>query len=131
MDSKQKGENTEIQGVLTIMSEILACAILDEDSGMPLYTHFIDKELEKTPYLIEHKIKTREIAMIHELGIDLNLVFTLLARKDTPELREMLKRFRDRVEKTYPQGMQIGTGNWADYVILEGMFKSIFIDREE
>ena len=113
------------------MSEILACAILDEDSGMPLYSHFIDKELEKTPYLIEHKIKTREIAAIYELGIDLNLVFSLLATKETPELRELLKRFRDRVEKTYPQGIQVGSGNWADYVILEGMVKSIFIDGEK
>ncbi len=113
------------------MSEILACMILDEDTGKPLYSHFIDKELQKTPSLIPQKLQARELVMIHELGIDLNLVFSLLARQDTLELRELLRKFRDRVEKTYPQGMKEGSGNWADYVILEGMVKSIFIDRTE
>ncbi|MFW9919916.1 MAG: hypothetical protein ACFFED_09970 [Candidatus Thorarchaeota archaeon] len=94
-------------------------------------SYFIDSELKKNPSLIPKKLQTRELVMIHELGIDLNLVFSLLVRAESPELREMLKKFRDRVEKTYPQGMKAGSGNWADYVILEGMVKSIFIDQDE
>ena len=105
--------------------------ILDEDTGRPLYSHFIDNELKKNPSLIPQKIQARELVMIHELGVELNLVFSLLATEDDPELRTLLKRFRDRVEKTYPQGMKERTGNWAEFVILEGMVKSIFIDREE
>ena len=113
------------------MSKIRACMILDEDTGKPLFSHFIDNELKKNPSLIPHKLQARELVMIHELGVDLNLVFSLLATEDNPELRTLLRKFRDRVEKTYPQGMKEGTGNWADFVILEGMVTSIFIDQEE
>ncbi|MFW9909686.1 MAG: hypothetical protein ACFFEF_14030 [Candidatus Thorarchaeota archaeon] len=113
------------------MSEILAVMVIDEDTQRPLYTHFMDKALQKNPRVIPQKLQAREIVMIHELGVNLNLVFSLLVREDAPRHREMLKEFRERVEKTYLQGMKEGSGNWADYVILEGMVKSIFIDQEE
>lgn len=113
------------------MSDILAILILDEDTGKPLYSHFLDAELKRNPSLIPQKLRAREIVMIHELGINLNLVFSLLAEKDLPALKERLKLFRDRVEKTYPKGMREGSGNWADHVILENMVRSIFIDQQE
>jgi hypothetical protein len=128
-DRKKQNECHSISNLSTMMN-ILACLILDEDTGRPLYTHFIDRDLKKNPSVIPQKLRSEEFIMIHEMGIQLNLVFSLLVHCDEPELHVLLKKFRDRVETTYPEGMNEGTGNFADYVILEEIVRSIFIDRE-
>jgi hypothetical protein len=114
------------------MSDILACMIMEEDTGRPLYTHFIDKELERNPSSIAQKIRSRETTMIHEMSTSgLNLVFSLLVLRDEPELRQVLKQFRTKVERVYHDGMKAGGGTFADYLILQDIVASTFIERED
>ncbi len=115
---------------MNIMTRILACMVMDEDTGRPMYTHFFDKDLQKNPTIIPQKIRAKEIYMINELGIQLNLVFSVLADSNDPILHERLKEFRDRIERTYPEGMKQGQGTFGDFVILEEIIRSVFVDRD-
>ncbi|MHA2142029.1 MAG: hypothetical protein ACXADC_08280 [Candidatus Thorarchaeota archaeon] len=106
------------------MSNILACLVLETDTGIPLYSHFFDKELNGNPNLVPQKIRSGEIKMMHEMGK--HTVFSALVTNETPEVRPLLQRFRDRVEDVYKDGLKRGEGNFADFVILDNIAKEIF-----
>jgi hypothetical protein len=106
------------------MSNILACLILETDTGIPLYSHFFDKELKGNPNLVPQKIRSGEIKMVHELGM--YTVFSSLVTNETPNVRPLLQRFRDKVEEVYKEGLKRGEGNFADFVILDNIAKTIF-----
>ena len=107
-------------------SDILACHILEEETGMPLFSHFFDPELKKDPSTIPQRMRTREIKLLHELGN--YVVYSVLVKKETPEAKDLLKKFAERVEKVYPEGLKRGQGNLAHYVILENIVTEVFID---
>jgi hypothetical protein len=107
-------------------SDILACHILEEETGAPLFSHFFDPELKKNPSVIPQKMRSREIMLLHELGN--YVVYSVLVKKETDEARELLRKFAERVEKVYPEGLKRGQGNFAHYVILENIVKEVFID---
>ncbi|MHA2026688.1 MAG: hypothetical protein ACW98U_12380 [Candidatus Thorarchaeota archaeon] len=105
-------------------SNILACLILELDTGLPLYSKFFDKELDKNRNLVPQKLRNREILMVHELGK--NVGFTVLVSHETPEVKPLLKKFRERVEEVYKDGLKRGQGNFADFVILDNIANTIF-----
>ena len=105
-------------------SNILACLILDKDTGLPLYSKFFDKELDKNRNLVPQKLRNREIVMVHELGRFAG--FTALVTHETSDVKPLLKKFRERVEEVYKDGMKIGQGNFADFVILDNIVNTIF-----
>ena len=109
-------------------SEILACHILEEETGAPLFSHFFDPELKKNPSVIPQKMRTREIMLLHELGN--YVVYSVLVKQETSKARELLREFTKRVEKVYPEGLKRGQGNFAHYVILENIVKEVFVDGE-
>ena len=108
------------------MSNILACLILETDTGIPLYSHFFDKKLKANPNLVPQKIRSREIKMVHEMGR--HTVFSALVTQETPDVREILKKFRARIEDVYKDGLKRGEGNFADFVILDNIVKEIFLE---
>lgn len=105
---------------------ILACLILEKDSGLPLYSKFFDKELDKNRNLVPEKLRAGEIRMVHELGEFAG--FTALVTHETPDVRPLLVEFRERVEEVYKDGMKRGQGNFADFVILDNIVNTIFVD---
>ena len=107
-------------------SNILACLILDKDTGLPLYSKFFDKELDKNRNMVPVKLKAGELKMVHELGWFAG--FTALVTHETPEVKPLLEKFRERVEEVYKDGMKIGQGNFADFVILDNIVNDIFVD---
>jgi hypothetical protein len=109
-------------------SEILACHILEEETGMPLFSHFFDPDLKKDPSTIQQRMRAREIRLLHELGN--YVVYSVLVKKETPEAKELLKKFADRVEKVYPEGLKRGQGNFSHFVILENIVKEVFLDEK-
>ena len=109
-------------------SDILACLILEEATGAPLYSHFFDPELKKGPSVVPHKLRTRELKLLHELGG--YVVYSVLVKEETTEAKELLRKFAKRVEKAYPEGLKRGQGNIAHYVILENIVTEVFIDRK-
>ena len=110
-------------------SNILACLILELDTGQPLYSKFFDKELEKNRALVPQKIRNGEIKMIHELG---NVAaFTALVTHETPDVQPLLKKFRERIEEVYKEGLEKGQGNFADFIILDNISNTIFIERSD
>jgi hypothetical protein len=108
------------------MSNIRACLILESDTGIPLYSHFFDKELKANPNLVAQKIRAREIKMVHEMGK--HTVFSALVINETPEVRPLLQRFRDKVDDVYKGGLKRGEGNFADFVILDNIVRTIFLE---
>ncbi|MHA2066403.1 MAG: hypothetical protein ACXABY_18685 [Candidatus Thorarchaeota archaeon] len=106
------------------MSNIHACLILEIDTGIPLYSHFFDRELKANPNSVPQKIRSGEIKMMHEMGK--HTVFSALVTNETPEVRQLLKKFRERVEEVYKDGLKRGEGNFADFVILDNISKDIF-----
>ncbi|MHA1926176.1 MAG: hypothetical protein ACXABV_13950 [Candidatus Thorarchaeota archaeon] len=106
------------------MTNILACLVLETDTGISLYSHFFDKELKTNPNSVPQKIRSGEIKMVHELGK--HTVFSALVTKETPAVKPLLQKFRDRVEEVYKEGLKRGEGNFADFVILDNIAKSIF-----
>lgn len=114
----------EIQSIMT--SNILACLILEKETGLPLYSKFFDKELDKNRNLVPQRIRNGEIRMIHELGRFAG--FTALVTHETPEVKPLLVRFRERVEEVYKDGMKRGQGNFADFVILDNIVNTIFLE---
>ena len=107
-------------------SDILACHILEEETGAPLFSHFFDPELKKDPSVIPQKLKSREIILIFELGN--YVVYGVLVKRETPEARDLLCKFAERVEKVYPKELKRGQGNFAHYVILENIATEVFKD---
>ena len=107
-------------------SNILACLILEKDTGLPLYSKFFDKDLDKNRHLVPQKLRNREITMIHELGEFAG--FTALITHETPDVKPLLVRFRERVEEVYKDGMKRGQGNFGDFVILDNIVRTIFLD---
>ena len=107
-------------------SDILACHILEEETGAPLFSHFFDPELKKNPSVIPQKMRSRELILLHELGN--YVVYSVLVKKETSEAKEILRKFAERVEKVYPEGLKRGQGNFAHYVILENIVTEVFID---
>lgn len=110
-------------------SNILACLILELDTGQPLYSKFFDKELDKNRGLVPQKIRNGEIKMNHELGKF--AAFTALVTHETPDVQPLLKKFRDKVEEVYKDGLKRGQGNFADFVILDNISNTIFVDRSD
>ncbi len=109
-------------------SDILACLILEEETGAPLFSHFFDPELKKDPSVIPQKMRTRELKLLHELGGC--VVYSVLVKEETTEAKKLLSKFAERVEKVYPEGLKRGQGNFAHYVILDNIVKDVFIDRK-
>ncbi|MHA2080298.1 MAG: hypothetical protein ACW99H_04035 [Candidatus Thorarchaeota archaeon] len=109
-------------------SDILVCYIFEEETGAPLFSHFIDPELKKNPSVIQQRMRSREVMLLHELGN--YVVYSVLVKKETSEARELLRKFAKRVDKVYPEGLKRGQGKLADYVILENIVTEIFIDGE-
>lgn len=107
-------------------SNVRACLILDTDTGQPLYSYFIDQELKKDPSVIPTKIRSGELKMMHEMGQ--HSVFTVLVTKESEEVTKLLKKFRERIERVYPDGMKMGEGNFADYVILQNIAIEVFVE---
>jgi hypothetical protein len=99
--------------------------ILELDTGQPLYSHFFDADIKKNPSSVPQKIRSKELKMMHELGK--YMVFTALVTSEVPEIRQQLKAFKQQVERVYPEGLQRGGGNFADYLILQNMVKEIFV----
>ena len=112
----------------TMTLDILACHILEEETGAPLFSHFFDPELKKDPSVIPQRMKSREIKLLFELGN--YVVYGVLVREETSEARELLRKFVERVEKVYPEGLKRGQGNFAHYVILDNIVTEVFIDEE-
>jgi uncharacterized protein YneF (UPF0154 family) len=108
------------------MSNILACLILEIDTGIPLYSHFFDKELKANPNLVPQKIRSGVIKMMHEMGK--HTVFSALVTNETPDVRPLLQKFRAKVEEVYKEGLKRGKGNFADFVILDSIAKTIFLE---
>jgi len=108
--------------------DILACHILEEETGAPLFSHFFDAELKKDPSVIPQRMRAREIKLLHKLGN--YVVYSVLVKKETPEAKELLYKFAERVEKVYPEGLKRGQGNFSHYVILENIVREVFMDRE-
>ena len=106
--------------------DILACHILEEETGAPLFSHFFDPELKKDPSVIPTRMKSREIKLLFELGK--YVVYGILVKKETPEARNLLRKFTERVENVYPEGLKRGQGNFAHYVILENIATEVFIE---
>ncbi len=106
-------------------SNILGCLILELNTGQPLYSHFFDADFKKNPSLIPEKIRSKELKMMHEIGK--YMVFTALVTSEVPEVRQQLNAFKQRVERVYPEGLQRGSGNFADYLILQDIVKEIFV----
>lgn len=111
-----------------MIPDILACLILEEETGAPLFSHFFDPELKKDPSVIPQRMRSREIMLLHEMGG--HVVYSVLVERKTSEARELLRKFAMSVEKVYPEGLKKGEGNFAHYVILENIVKEIFIDRK-
>jgi hypothetical protein len=109
-------------------SDILACHILEEETGAPLFSHFFDSELKKDPSVIPRKMRAREVKLIFELGN--YVVYGVLVKKETPEARELLRKFTERVEKVYTEGLKRGEGNFSHFVILDNIATEVFIDRK-
>jgi len=109
-------------------SDILACLILEEETGAPLFSHFFDSELKKDPSMIPQKMRTRELKLLHELGGYVG--YSVLVKEETTEAKKLLSKFAERVEKVYPEGLKRGQGNFAHYVILENIVTDVFIDRK-
>ena len=112
----------------TMTSDILACHILEEETGAPLFSHFFDPELKKDPSVISQRMKSREIKLLFELGN--YVVYGVLVKEETPEARELLRKFVERVEKVYPEGLKRGQGNFSHFVILDNIATEVFIDRK-
>lgn len=106
------------------MSNILACLILETETGIPLYSHFFDKELKANPNLVPQKIRSRQAKMVHEMGQ--HTVFSALVTNVTPDVKQRLKQFRERIEEVYKDGLKRGEGNFADFIILDNISKEIF-----
>ncbi|MHA3964668.1 MAG: hypothetical protein AM325_014145 [Candidatus Thorarchaeota archaeon SMTZ1-45] len=106
------------------MSNIRACLILETDTGAPLYSHFFDNDLKADPNLVPQKIRSGDIKMVHEMGK--HTVFSALVSNVTPDVKSLLQRFRDRVDEVYKDGLKRGEGNFADFVILDNIVKTIF-----
>ncbi len=107
-----------------MIPEVLGCLILDEDTGQPLYSYFFDEELKKNPSEIPARVRSRELTLVHEMGT--YAVYSALVRHETPKVKEYLKAFKKRVEKTYPEGLKRGSGNFADMVILQNIVAEVF-----
>lgn len=107
-----------------MIPEVLGCLILDENTGQPLYSNFFDDELRKNPSEIPARIRSKELKLVHEMG--LHAVYSALVRHETPKVREYLRAFKKRVEKTYPDGLRRGSGNFADMVILRNIVAEVF-----
>lgn len=112
-----------------MIPNILGCIIAEEDTGIPLFSHFFDPVLKKNPSVIPQKIKSKEIKMVHEFGA--HTVFTALVTHETPEVREYLRTFRTRVDKVYPDGLQRHRGNFADMLILQNIVKEVFVENKK
>ncbi len=111
-----------------MISDILACHILEEETGAPLFSHFFDPELKRNPSLIPQKMRSREFILLHELGG--YVVYSVLVKRETSEARELLRKFARSVEKVYPEGLKRGQGNFAHYVILENIVTEVFKDND-
>ncbi len=109
-------------------SDILSCHILEEETGAPLFSHFFDPELKKDPSVIPQKMRSREVMLLHELGN--YVVYSVLVKRETPEARELLRKFTTRVEKVYPEGLKRGQGNFGHYIILENIAREVFIEKK-
>ncbi|TFG05019.1 hypothetical protein EU538_11775 [Candidatus Thorarchaeota archaeon] len=107
-----------------MIPEVLGCLILDENTGQPLYSHFFDDELKKNPSEVPARIRSKELKLIHEMGK--HAVYSALVTHETPKVKEYLKTFKERVEKTYPDGLKRGSGNFADMVILRNIVTEVF-----
>ncbi|TXT56005.1 MAG: hypothetical protein BAJATHORv1_30389 [Candidatus Thorarchaeota archaeon] len=105
--------------------DIFAVMILEEDTGQPLYTYFIDPQLKRNPGLIPQKLRTKEIRMVHVLGK--HVVFTALVAPETTGVKEKLEKLRERIEKVFPEGLKRGKGNFADMVILENISQEVLL----
>jgi len=108
------------------MSNIHACLILETDTGIPLYSHFFDRELKSNPKLVPQRIRSGEIKMVHEMGK--HTVFSALVTTETPTIRPLLQKFRDRVEEVYKDGFRRGEGNFGDFVILDNIVRTVFLE---
>ena len=113
---------------LKMIPDILACLILEEETGAPLFSHFFDSELKKDPSIVPQKLRAREIMLLHEMGKQ--VVYSVLVNRETSEARELLSKFAKKMEEVYPEGLKRGQGNFAHYVILENIVTSVFVDRE-
>lgn len=112
-----------------MMPNILGCLILEEDTGLLLFSHFFDPALKKNTSVIPQKVKSKEIRMVHEFGA--HTVFTALVTHETPEVREYLRTFKTRVDKVYPDGLQKRRGNFADILILQNIVAEVFVENEK
>lgn len=106
------------------MTNILACLVLEMDTGIPLYSHFFDKELKDSPNLVPQKIRSGEVQMVHQMGK--HTVFSALVKEKTPEVKPLLQKFRNRIEDVYKDGLKRGQGNFADFVILDNIARETF-----
>ncbi len=112
-----------------MMLNILGCLILENDTGLMLYSYFFDPALKKNPSVVQQKMLSKEARMVHEFGE--NMAFTTLVTHETPEVREYLRTFRDRVEKIYPNGLKQRGRNFADTIILDGVVTEVFIENKK
>ena len=109
-------------------SNILGCLILELNTGQPLYSQFFDDNLRKNPSIIPQRIRSKDLKMVHEMGK--HMVFTALVTSEAPEVNQKLRAFKQRVEKAYPEGLQRGSGNFADYLILRDMVTEVFLEED-
>lgn len=107
-----------------MIREVLGCLILDENTGQPLYSQFFDAELKKNPSKIPAKIKSKELKLVHEMGT--HAVYSALVSHETPKVKKYLRAFKERVEKTYPDGLKRVSGNFADMLILQNIVTDVF-----
>jgi len=112
-----------------MMPNMLGCSILGQDTGKPLFTLFFDEELRKNPTLMAQRMKAGQIRMVHEFGKQ--NVFTAFVTHETPEAKEYLRALRDRVEKAFPDGLQEGRIYFLDVVLLQNIFKEVFVDNKK
>ncbi|TFG13096.1 hypothetical protein EU537_07215 [Candidatus Thorarchaeota archaeon] len=124
--SRRRSNIIELLGPLGLEmpSNILGCMILELNTGQPLYSHFFDDNLKENPSLIPQRIRSNDLKMVHQMGR--HMVFTALVTYETPEVRQELRAFKQRVEEVYPEGLKRGSGTFADYVILQDMVTEIF-----
>ncbi len=114
-----------------MIPNILGCLILEEDTGLPLFSHFFDPALKKNPSVIQQKIKSKEIKRVHVFGV--HTVFTALVTHETPEaeVKECLRTFKTKVDKVYPDELKRGSGKLADVLILQNIATEVFTENKE